>query len=127
VRSELDSSRCYQGTQGFSSLTSGGIPLRMGTATDSEDSQRKLRELGRRFERALSAVDCDSRPLSRRESFHFRSFLEFLEKGLWEEADAALSRAEQVAPVPARFADLPSEVVGTADLRAKLARIIDGV
>ena len=100
----------------------------MSPAIETEESPRKLHERRRRFGRLFNAVDSHKRPLNRRESFHLRHFLGFLKEGLWEEADAAVSRAEQVAPIPARFADLPStnEVVETAELRTRLAYIIDG-
>lgn len=97
----------------------------MSTTTEADDP-RSLSALTRRSERFLRAVDHYKRPLNRRESFHLQCFLGYLRKGQWEEADAALSRAEQVAPIPARFAGLPStnELAGTADLRAQLAQII---
>jgi hypothetical protein len=100
----------------------------MSTATEIEGLPRELHELTRRFGRFLNAVDGHKRPLNRRESFHLQSFLGFLREGRWEEADAALNRAEQVAPIPARFADLPStnDVAETAYLRAQLAHIIGG-
>lgn len=100
----------------------------MSTAIETEERPRELHDLTRRFARFLNAVDSHKRPLNRRESFHLQSFLGFLKEGLREEADAALSRAEQVAPIPARFADLPStnELVETAELRAQLAHITSG-
>lgn len=98
----------------------------MSTATETEGPPRELHELTRRFGRFLNAVDGHKRPLNRRESFHLQSFLGCLKEGLWEEADASLRRAEQVAPIPARFADLPStnDVMETAELRVQLAHII---
>jgi hypothetical protein len=100
----------------------------MGTTVEPDDSRRELLELTRRFERLLSAIDGHKRPLNRRESFHFQNFLELLKQGQWQEADDALRRAEQVAPIPAQFADLQATnvVAGTADLRAQLAQIVAG-
>lgn len=100
----------------------------MSTAIESEELPRELHDLTRRFARFLNAVDSHKRLLNRRESFHLQSFLGFLKEGLREEADAALSRAEQVAPIPARFADLPStnELVETAELRVQLSHIVSG-
>lgn len=98
----------------------------MGMTVEPDDSRRELLELTRRFERLLSAIDGHKRPLNRRESFHFQNFLELLKEGQWQEADAALRRAEQVAPIPAQFADLQATnvVVGTSELRTQLAGII---
>lgn len=112
----------------FSSWTSCGIHARMGTTVEPEESRREFLELTRRFERLLSAIDGHKRPLNRRESFHFQNFLELLKQEQWREADAALRRAEQVAPIPAQFADLQATniVVGTSELRTQLARIIAG-
>lgn len=100
----------------------------MGTTVEPDDSRRELLDLTRRFERLLSAIDGHKRPLNRRESFHFQNFLELLKQGQWREADDALRRAEQVAPIPAQFADLQATnvVAGTADLRAQLAQIVAG-
>ncbi len=97
----------------------------MSIAIETEELPRELHDLTRRFGRFLNAVDRHKRPLNRRESFHLLSFLGFLKEGLWEDADAALSRAEQVAPIPARFADLPStnQVMETTDLRARLVSL----
>ncbi len=100
----------------------------MGTTVEPDDSRRELLELIRRFERLLSAIDSHKRPLNRRESFHFQNFLELLRQEQWEEADAALRRAEQVAPIPVQFADLQATnvVVGTSELRTQLAQIVAG-
>jgi hypothetical protein len=100
----------------------------MTTAIEGDNSQRELLDLTRRFEKFLSAVDSHKRVLNRRESFHLQSFLEFLGSTQWQEADAALRRAEQLAPIPAQFASLTSTnvVAGTVELRAELARILGG-
>lgn len=98
------------------------------TATEGDDSRRELLDLTRRFEKFLGAVDSHKRVLNRRESFHLQSFLEFLAEAKWPDADAALRRAEQLAPIPVQFASLTSTnvVAGTAELRAELARILGG-
>lgn len=100
----------------------------MGTTVEPDDSRRELLELTRGFERLLSAIDSHKRPLNRRESFHIQNFLELLRQGQWQEADAALRRAEQVAPIPAQFAGLQATnvVVGTSELRTQVARIVTG-
>ena len=100
----------------------------MSTATEAEDPRRELPDLTRRFEKFLSAVDGHKRPLNRRESFHLQTFLEILKGEKWQEADAALGRAEQLAPIPPQFANLPSTnvVAATAELREQLARILGG-
>lgn len=97
----------------------------MGMTIESDDPRGTLLELARRFERLLSAIESHRRPLNRRESFHFQDFLEFLKAKRWQEADEALRRAEQLAPIPAQFADLQATnvVVTTAELRVHLARI----
>ncbi len=112
----------------FSSRATCGIHSRMGTTAEPGDPRRELLELTRRFERLLTAIDGHKRPLNRRESFHFQNFLELLKQGQWQDADAALRRAEQVAPIPVQFADLQATnvVVGTGELRAQLSRIIAG-
>jgi hypothetical protein len=100
----------------------------MSMATEAEDPRRELPDLTRRFEKFLSAVDGHKRPLNRRESFHLQTFLELLKDEKWREADGALGRAEQLAPIPPQFANLPSTnvVAGTAELRERLARILGG-
>ena len=100
----------------------------MSTATEADDPRRELSDLTRRFEKFLSAVDGHKRPLNRRESYHLQSFLEHLKGEQWREADAALGHAEQLAPTPPQFANLPSTnvVAGTAELRERLARILGG-
>lgn len=114
--------------RGFSCRATCGIHSGMGTTVEPDDSRRELLELTRRFERLLTAIDGHKRPLNRRESFHFQNFLELLKQGQWQEAEAALRRAEQVAPIPAQFADLQATniVVGTGELRAQLTRIAAG-
>jgi hypothetical protein len=98
----------------------------MGMMAEPDDPRRELLELTRRFERLLSAIEGHKRPLNRRESFHFQNFLELLKLEQWQEAGAALRRAEQVAPIPVQFADLPATnvVAGTAELRAQLVTIV---
>lgn len=97
----------------------------MGMTIEPDDSRGALLDLTRRFERLLKAIDSHKRPLNRRESFHFQDFLELLKVGRWQEADDALRRAEQLAPIPAQFADLEATnvVVTTAELRAHLASV----
>jgi hypothetical protein len=96
----------------------------MGMTIEPDDSRGTLLELVRRFERLLNAIDSHKRPLNRRESFHFQDFLEFLKTERWQEADGALRRAEQLAPIPAQFSDLEATnvVVTTAELRERLAK-----
>lgn len=89
-------------------------------AAGTPDAPRRL--MIRRFDLFLRRLDEARRPLTRRESFHLRSFLDRLGRGEWMDAADALRCAEQGVAVPEQFAHLTAtnDVLTTAELRQLL-------
>lgn len=64
--------------------------------------------LAHRIRRFVSALQRFRRNPNRREAYHVVEALQCLQEGQYEEGEAAVLRAEKVAPLPASIADKAS-------------------
>ena len=95
--------------------------------TDSSASRRvRLRTLSDRIGRFLTQLERNRRPPSRRERFHLVEALQALYEGRPEDSEAALGRAETVAPLPPHLAAqvVPSDTLSVESLREGLEAIV---
>ena len=95
--------------------------------TDSSASRRvRLRTLSDRIGRFLTQLERNRRPPSRRERYHLVEALQALYDGRPEDSEAALGRAEAVAPLPPHLAAqvIPSDTLTVESLREGLQAIV---
>lgn len=79
----------------------------------------------RQIERFLKGLERAKRQPNRREAFHARAALEYLDAGQVAEAQEAIARAERAAPLPGHVANLvaTNRQYTVAELTAELQRI----
>jgi hypothetical protein len=84
--------------------------------------------LAQRIDRFVKGLERARRAPNRRESYHVVAALRCLQDGLYDAGQAAMTHAEQVAPLPPEAAArLESDrTVSVADLRAALAALTAG-
>jgi len=79
----------------------------------------------RRIDRFLAALERMNRQPNRREGYHLRDALEHLQGERYREAEEALIKAEQIAPLPAHVASIlpTNDLVTVMELRSQLERM----
>jgi hypothetical protein len=80
--------------------------------------------VAQRIAKFLAGLERANRQPNRREAYHLREALEMIENERYAEAEAAVIRAEQVAPLPVHVARLVETniVLGIAQMREAVAR-----
>lgn len=94
---------------------------------DNDASRRaRLRSLSNRINGFLTRLERNKRPPSRRERYHLVEAMQHLYEGRSEEVEAALVRAENIAPLPPslKAQPAPSDLVTVENLREGLKAIL---
>ena len=94
---------------------------------DTAASRRlRVRTLSDRIGRFLAQFERNRRPPRRRERYHLVEALQALYEGRPEDSEAALARAETVAPLPPHLAaqPVPSDTLSVESLREGLQAIV---
>ena len=94
---------------------------------DPSSSRRlRVRTLSDRIGRFLAQFERNRRPPSRRERYHLVEALQALYEDRPDDSEAALTRAEKVAPLPSHLAahPVPSDTLSVEALREGLEAIV---
>ena len=86
----------------------------------------RVRTLSDRIGRFLAQLERNRRPPSRRERYHLVEALQALYEDRPDDSEAALGRAEKVAPLPSHLAahPVPSDTLSVETLREGLEAIV---
>ena len=108
----------------MASFTEGKAAMTEPTPADQHPTPAALAE---RIAKFLAGLERAGRQPNRRESYHLREALEMIESERYNDAEAAVIKAEHAAPLPAHAASLvqTNELGAVEHLRAALGQILE--
>ncbi|WP_147156380.1 hypothetical protein [Reyranella soli] len=91
----------------------------------TSDQELSRAALAQRISKLLAALERAKRQPNRREAYHLREALEMIENERYVDAEAAVIKAEHLAPLPAHVAKLvpTNNVWGIKQIREALDRL----